>query len=55
MSGEEMEILGDLISWAVNGPEHGVITYDQWAEKCRELKTFLLERGYKIHGQWTTV
>lgn len=54
LSIEEMDKLVDLISWSVNGTEHGVINYDSWRNKCKELNTFLVERGFRPHGQWTT-
>lgn len=54
LSVEEMDRLVDLISWGVNGTEQGVIDYVGWRNKCRELKTFLVERGYRPHGEWTT-
>lgn len=47
--------LGDLISWAVNGPEHGVITHDQWRAKCKELKKLCDNLNIPVHGQWTIV
>lgn len=49
---EEMTKLVKLVEWAVNGSEHGVMTYDQWRAKCLELKAFLKERGYNISGQF---
>lgn len=52
LSIEEMDTLVDLISWAVDGPEQGVINYDGWVKKCRELNAFLAERGYRPHGVW---
>jgi hypothetical protein len=50
---EEAKELTDLISWAVNGCEHGVITYDAWKLKCQKLKEFLKAHGQKPHGFWT--
>lgn len=49
---DEVDELINLIEWAVNGSEHGVITHSQWQEKCKQLKTFLELRGYKISGQF---
>ena len=53
LSEYEMVRLTELISWAVNGPEHGIITSHQHKEKCKELVKFLNDRGYYPHGQWT--
>lgn len=54
LSVEEMDRLVDLISWGMDGPEQGVINYDGWMNKCRELNAFLVERGYRPHGVWMT-
>lgn len=47
----EARQLADLISWAVNGSEHGVITYEGWKRKCAELAKFLASKGLPApHG-----
>jgi hypothetical protein len=52
---QEMEELTNLISWAVNGTEHGVMSYEGWKERCLQLRDKLRNKGYKPHGQWTTL
>ncbi len=49
----DMEDLVTLISWAVNGPEHGVLTASKHKEICKNLLLKLKEKGYHPHGQWT--
>lgn len=51
---EELKELARLISWSVNGCEHGVISYDQWRAKCKELADFMRARGMAPFGQWAT-
>ena len=49
----DLNRLGSLISWSVNGSEHGVITYDQWRVKCGELVDFCNYYNIPVHGEWT--
>ena len=51
----ECETMVEMLSWAMNGTEHGVMTIDSWKKKCVALKEFLQVRGYRPHGQWTTL
>lgn len=55
LTAREFEELVQLISWAVNGTEQGVVTYDDWKQTCKELKEKLIQLGGRPHGQWTTV
>jgi hypothetical protein len=55
LSVEEMKELVELISWAVNWCEHGIITFDFWENECGKFSKFLRDRGYNPHGQWTSL
>ena len=48
---EETERLVDLISVAIDGTEHGVVTYTMWKQRCQDLKELLATRGYHVRGQ----
>lgn len=55
LTNEECTKLNELISWAINGTEHGVINYDTWKRKTRELVIFMKFKGMKPYGQWTEI
>lgn len=51
LSIEETKELAELISRAVDGTEHGAVTYDSWKATCAKLQAFMAERGYRVWGR----
>ncbi len=49
---EETEQLLNLMRWCINGSEHGVQTYDQWIQKCRELRNILEKKDYNVNWSY---
>jgi hypothetical protein len=51
----EKERLGFLIMWALDGPEQGMLNYNQWIALRSELRHFLQDNGIPAAGQWCTM
>ncbi len=49
----EVETLGRLMSWAIEGPSQGIQNVVQWKAGLKELVQFCKDHGILIYGQWT--